>query len=135
MLQIGYWRSNRDLSELPNPKELISKDWWKIRNKKAIVEYLKNGIECNHYFGYSSCRICSKRMGAYERHDGKYCWPDQLEHYIEEHDVILPEGFVEYALSNKITSQIKRSQINTNIRPWIAWGILATTKLQKGETK
>ena len=39
-------------------------------------------------------------LGTTDKYDGKYLWPDQFEHYIEEHDVIIPDYFYDHIVSN-----------------------------------
>jgi hypothetical protein len=38
--------------------------------------------------------MCGAQLGSTERTDGTWAWPDRLEHYVEAHDVLLPEAFV-----------------------------------------
>lgn len=105
---IGYWRPTVsdpywiDPDEpdwtYPNPKDLVDEGaFWIQHDKPKVIQYLKEGSRCNDYMGSSECRICNKDLGSFERSDGVWCWPDQLEHYIEEHNVILPEEFVAHA--------------------------------------
>lgn len=49
--------------------------------------------------GFSLCRICGCRNGGTELTDGVYVWPDGLAHYVTEHDVRLPDVFVQHVLS------------------------------------
>jgi hypothetical protein len=43
--------------------------------------------------------------------DGKYIWPKGLSHYIENHNVWLPDIFIDHVISNK---DIKTENINTD---------------------
>jgi len=45
------------------------------------------------------CRLCSKCLGARDRIDGTYVWPEGFEHYLREHGVRPPEEFVRHVLS------------------------------------
>jgi hypothetical protein len=38
--------------------------------------------------------MCGAQLGSTELTDGIWAWPDRLEHYVEAHDVLLPEDFV-----------------------------------------
>lgn len=102
LILIGYWNNERNgFPEYPHPKDMIKEGFWDDQNYEHGVgseffkHYLDNGIRCNQFRGSSSCRICGKNLGSFERHDNKYIWPDQLSHYLE-HDVILPEEFIKY---------------------------------------
>lgn len=92
---LGYWHSTNEGGEqYPDPSKMQDPEFWKTRDKAAVIEYLKAGRDCNHYRGFSGCRICKRILGMYEMTDGVWCWPEMLEHYIEAHDVILPEEFI-----------------------------------------
>ena len=45
------------------------------------------------------CRFCNEFNGTGELTDGTYVWPEGLAHYVTEHNVRLPEGFVSHARS------------------------------------
>jgi len=102
MILIGYWTTGPD-SEYPDPKNLMNSEFykknWKI--KSQLTAYIKSGKPCNFYRGFSSCRICGKILGSHERTDGTYIWPDQLEHYILEHNVLLPQKFIDYVMTKE----------------------------------
>ena len=121
LILVGYWHSEYE-QNYPDPNKLQSKNFWEdferinYCNKKRITLYLDSGIPCNFYRGISRCRICEKFLGSFERHDYKYIWPDQLSHYISEHDVILPKDFIQHILNN-MSQQLP---INTNY--WLKWG-------------
>lgn len=48
------------------------------------------------FMGHSRCRFCDAPVGALEFSDGVFLWPEGLAHYVEEHDVRLPERFVRH---------------------------------------
>ena len=94
---IGYWTHNGSSEEgYPDPCKMQDPKFWETRDKAGVIKYLKNGRHCNQYLGYSGCRICDQMLGTHERTDGVWCWPDKLEHYIEVHDVVLPEEFIKH---------------------------------------
>jgi hypothetical protein len=102
LILIGYWYSkDKDDAHYPDPKNLIDEAFYKAnwRIKNQLSGHLFNGVPCNHYRGYSGCRICGERLGTFERTDGIYVWPDKLEHYIEVHNVRLPEQFINHVMS------------------------------------
>lgn len=96
-IPIGYWYSKYE-PNLPFPKEnsrQLSKS-----DKNILVKYL---TYTNHkkicYMGHSDCRICNKDNGTSDILDNKYIWPGGLSHYVETHDVELPNEFVKYCLT------------------------------------
>jgi hypothetical protein len=101
LILIGYWYSEDEEDiNYPNPTNLIDVNYYKENYKieNNLVAYLMSGKPCNFYRGYSKCRICNKKLGYFERTDGGYIWPDQLEHYILEHNVLLPKEFIDYVM-------------------------------------
>ena len=91
LIPVGYWHSDRE-PELPMPD---SNEF--VEHEEEIVQYLKNGREINAYRGSSPCRLCDKRNnGSREQSDGTYIWPNGLAHYVEDHNIRLPDKFVEY---------------------------------------
>jgi len=53
--------------------------------------------------GHSHCRFdeCSvpdQQMGSRDLTDGTWVWPEGLAHYVEAHEVSLPEAFVEHSV-------------------------------------
>lgn len=118
------WKPDSSNDRYPHPSNLIDPEFWKKNGlKEKIITYLKSGVRCESYYGFSSCRICNKLLGTSERTDFVWCWPDKLEHYIEEHDVRLPEEFLEHAISGHTFPQINQEPcIRPDEKFWIAWG-------------
>jgi len=133
MILIGYWSDNtsewastRDrLSKYPDPSKLVSEKFWKANYilKSKVIAHLTAGIPCNQYRGSSQCRICGCQLGSRERTDGVFIWPDKLDHYVSEHNVILPDQFLRHiaAINQWITEPIDESlwlefakEVNTN---------------------
>ena len=95
-----FWRDSED-DKYPWPEDIITPNFWKDpQEKEKIVSYLKSGSPCNHYRGSSWCRICKECLGSFERTDGIYIWPDKFEHYVECHDISLPDKFIEHIRTN-----------------------------------
>lgn len=106
-LIIGYWASHKDSNrdmyngKYPWPEDFIDPDW-DSSEKAIIVSYLNKGESCNHYKGYSCCRICGKtRNGSSERTDGKYTWPEGFVHYVSEHNVKPAQEFIDHIFNQK----------------------------------
>jgi len=107
---VGYWRLRQeDLPNLPHPAELVDPGWDpKVRRK--ISTYLKRPAFALTYVyaGYSPCRLCGLPNGCAERSDGVFVWPEGLAHYVDAHDVRLPDDFVEHALGTPWTRWWRR---------------------------
>jgi hypothetical protein len=134
---IGYWRPtvpdpywidpNSAEWAYPDPKDLINEAFWTSigHDKTKVINYLKNGSPCNHYRGYSDCRICGEGLSSHERSDGVWCWPDKLEHYLEEHNVILPEEFVAHAeISEPLKLEFSNKDgVEKDMSFWKSWSL------------
>lgn len=100
---IGYWNGGGLIENeiWPNPKHFVEE--LTEEEKENLLNYFYNGIPMPYAVaGVSECRLCKKIVGAGEFTDGKYVWPEGLPHYIKEHNVKLPEKFLEHALNNTI---------------------------------
>lgn len=94
MKYVGYWRSGL-VSNLPDPRSHID-DSWDTRERDAVVAHLQNSPVSELYFGSSTCRMCQKANGSAEHSDGVYTWPEGYAHYLIEHHVKPPSGFLEH---------------------------------------
>lgn len=113
--QVGYWWSEYypDLPQ-PKPETLDPKD------KKALLAYLRGGEVLMRYMGQAHCRLfgqhncASKHLdGTADMTDRTWIWPEALPHYLEVHNVGLPNLFVDHALGTKVmpkTMQRNRKQ-------------------------
>lgn len=118
---IGYWYDDYSNKKYPNPIDFINPDFWEMVekeeriNKEMVCTYLKGGFICNMQRGFSTCRICGEVLGSFERNDREFIWPDGLDHYIKEHDVMLPRVFImKIAKQFKTTTEILDSF-------WLDW--------------
>jgi hypothetical protein len=120
---IGYWQSFDDL-KYPDPGSFIDDNWNK-EEKEKIVAYLKSAHQMPYAFGGNSwCRFrCGiAHLGSLEYTDGKYLWPEGLVHYVEKHNVKLPQEVLDHMLANKIRPVKDKYEIDN------AWWLT-----QKGE--
>ena len=107
---VGYWRESvpkgcywpgkppdKPEYHLPDPTTVVDPEWEK-ENRDKIIAYLKSGEESAAYMGFPRCRFkCGKpdfEMGTMDLTDGKYVWPEGLYHYVEAHNVKLPDDFI-----------------------------------------
>ena len=116
---IGYWRENRPATDpsltaelaaeyarvreqgrmWPDPAQFVDRRWNRAVGA-GVADFLQKATLVNQYRGISPCRFCGCRNGSAELTDGAYCWPEGLAHYVNEHDIRLPQEFVSHALSN-----------------------------------
>jgi hypothetical protein len=119
---IGFWFEPVFPSDLPSPEALAASNW-DADEKAAVVRYLRSGHHYETYRGWSWCRFnCGAEdstMGHSEFTDGVWVWPEGLSHYVEVHDVELPEEFVEAALSK---SEQAETKARFSLDWWIRWG-------------
>ena len=92
---VGYWTEYKDANKFINPNILID-EHWHTKDKDKIIKYLDGGNVCARYLGWSDCRICKSENGSLDLTDGKWIWPEGLSHYVKEHNVRLPEEFINY---------------------------------------
>lgn len=105
-IKIGFWNTPRN--EYPNFPDVMDcvDDEWDESERQFIIFYLSEGETCARYRGSSRCRICGSLNGSTERTDGRYLWPEGYAHYISEHGVKPPQGFVEW-VKRKIKARDK----------------------------
>src|SRR5690242_3725805 len=102
LIGIGYWHSTYE-PDYPDPGKFVDNEWDK-EEKGNIFRYLQSGHSMPYVAkGVSWCRFrCGvNHLDADEFTDGKYVWPEGLAHYIDKHEVRLPNEVIEFMLSNK----------------------------------
>lgn len=74
-------------------------------DKQRLADYLRNGRVVASYMGNSWCRfecgVFDWEMGCKDLSDGVWLWPEGLVHYIEVHNVSLPQEFIFHALRKR----------------------------------
>lgn len=131
---IGYW-GDRESEGLIDPRLLVA-DVLGADVKAKTVGYLRKGQACGGDLGWSWCRfecgIADSQMGSAELTDGCWGWPEGLAHYVDVHDVVLPEAFYAHMESRRFTidpnlrwqDQIKRAQSLDDWREWCRTRVL-----------
>lgn len=96
---LGWWFNERAPNALPRPQRLVARQDPAVR--AAVASYLRAGQELTTYMGLSFCRFaCGERaMGYRDLTDGTFVWPEGLVHYVEHHEVRLPERFVAHVVA------------------------------------
>lgn len=129
---VGYWFNELAPNHYPRPQALVGR--WQPARRAAVAAYLRSGTVFERYGGVSYCRfhcgIANRELGTCDLFDGQWIWPSGLAHYIEAHNVRLPDRFIRQALhSSDATSERSlprpirpRQRFNTvDIAPWLAW--------------
>jgi hypothetical protein len=140
---LGHWQGqdvdlnepDLESDELPDPRNLVCRDWIDLGKKQKLVAYLRSGATYNWYRGFSYCRfdcgIDDLEMGSRDFTDGVWVWPEGLHHYVDKHDVMLPDDFVSHCEAQhwKVTASMGRSIEELQSRgntafdhaSWIGW--------------
>ena len=136
MEYIGYWFDPDDPEDeyFPNPSDVVDPEWLK-EERDLLVNYLKSGVEFVAWRGLSWCRfecgIDDRKMGYKDLTDGVWVWPEGLYHYIESHNVVLPDEFVNHCRQNQwsIPSEVDleyEDPLAEDFEFWISWGSSVT---------
>jgi hypothetical protein len=88
---IGYWQGPLAQDGYPDVRDFI--DVGVAAERRAeLSTYLRSGTTFVASAGFSVCRICGVDNGSTELTDGEnFVWPQGLAHYVEMHDVWLPD--------------------------------------------
>jgi hypothetical protein len=63
--------------------------------RARVSRYLRGGTPWVAAGGFSVCRVCGDANGSAELTDGTHLvWPEGLAHYVEAHNVWLPDEIV-----------------------------------------
>jgi hypothetical protein len=123
VIAIGYWYAE-DRSNLPDPAWFID-DNYPEAEKKKVIDYLKKGKRINLYKGWSNCRICGAQTpGGSDDTDGIYIFPSGLVHYVEKHNLRLPDEFIKRIDENKSSlseNYVDMSNISINSASFDWW--------------
>lgn len=122
---LGWWFDDRVPGSLPRPQLLVSP--WQPGERAAVQAYLRAGQALVTYMGRSHCRFaCGERnMGSTDLTDGIFVWPAGLVHYVERHDVRLPEHFVAHVLARSaVMAPFELPEESFGLYdtgPWLRW--------------
>jgi hypothetical protein len=93
----GYWRVRDAEAHLPRLADFIDPTW-QPEDKKRLIDYLRGApLALATCAGFVKCLLCSRQLelGSH-RSDGTWLWPDDLAHYVEEHEVRLPTNLEQH---------------------------------------
>jgi hypothetical protein len=105
---IGYWKG--ELAHgWPDVLDYVDADWDEDE-RHAVSQYLASGTMARAFMGRSVCRLCGTANGFAEYTDGTYIWPSGLGHYVDEHNVRLPDEFVQHAVER--LSELETAEVH-----------------------
>jgi hypothetical protein len=126
---IGFWQDNAGIFKLcPQPQSLARPDWH-LAEREHILGYLRGGFAFLSYGGWSTCRfgcVAGEYNGCNELTDGEWAWPEGLAHYVECHNLMLPEELVERMRANQwrvpgVADLVPPAMWKTDLRFWLNW--------------
>lgn len=122
LILIGYWHSHLE-PHFPDPAWFIDPDWDTVE-RDQVIAYLKAGQPMPYAsMGLSWCRFrCGiNNLGAGEFSDGKYVWPEGLVHYLEAHQLRLPQSVVtDFLAPSHLNQKVDLSNVVINDEWWRA---------------
>jgi len=123
MKLIGYWiTSLRDQVYYP-PQEFVlnSPPEWQA----LVANYLDNGEVFEVYRGSPWCRFScgysNSNMGYRDLSDGYFVWPDNLSHYVRDHNVQLPQDFIQHVQSGTPPIPKESWALDRDVTYWQDW--------------
>lgn len=132
---VGYWRSTLGpgkglVDRFPHPADLVTPGWLSDERDR-IISYLRAGRTFAEWRGFSYCRFgCgaeSRALGSRCLTDGEWVWPEGLAHYVESHEVRLPQEFVDAMRRNcwqiglREDGPTAAAQGEPDFAFWLAW--------------
>ena len=100
LIGYGYWRTQHDLC-MPDAAWFIDPTW-AAAERHQVTRYLRQGLPFAHWMGYDQCQFYCQIPGSLQPYreltDGTYAWPELLPHYLEHHQVRLPQPIVSYIM-------------------------------------
>ena len=102
----GFWGEEAELFGEFDPDDHIDEP---PADKDRLVEYLRNAPAVVEMpTSPVNCDLCDQELDAsIYRSDGEWLWPDSLEHWVREHDVILPDRLVAHIRARRYRAPVK----------------------------
>lgn len=99
---VGYWQESFPGDEnerWPHPRYFVGQ--WDDHDKKEILEYMAKAVVIEEppvWDGYKYviyCKMCDVVTEGSVVSDGEWQWPLPFSHYIDKHDVVPPQAFID----------------------------------------
>lgn len=124
---LGWWFNPHAPTVLPLPQRLVG--GLDDHARAAVLAHLRAGRTLVTWPAASFCRFdCGiGELGTQDLTDGTFVWPDGLAHYVERHDVRLPEHFVAHAQSRRgLVGPGRLPKAGFGLydkEPWLRWAL------------
>ena len=119
--RIGYWKKDLFDERFALPHDFVGK--YEPTRKAALLDHLQSGTQFLVWRAETCCHLCEAHIGWAELTDGRLAWPEGLAHYVEMHDVVLPDwvsvGPPEKGMSRFDEERWSRVEIDDG--RWIRW--------------
>jgi hypothetical protein len=108
LVVVGFWKGDKspfdEDSNYPRPENFVDEKWDEATRKK-VVQYMKNCtvIKSEEVLSHDECLFTGKKLSNRVLCDGRYMFPENYIHYIENHQVRPLDCFTERALSHTKT--------------------------------
>jgi hypothetical protein len=92
----GFWIEDGMYASQESVMSWHQPEWWKGKDKASVLHYLDQGVTLSAVGSRSEkCHICGQSLPRTLAicSDSVWLWNHWLIHYIEEHDVRIPESF------------------------------------------
>lgn len=97
----GFWASPEDAEPcFPKIEEWLAPQW-QPEDRPQLLAYIQGcPVVIAASAGTKVCRRCQQRMnGSAFQSDGAWLWPVSLGHYMQAHEVRIPDALVAYIRS------------------------------------
>jgi len=97
----GYFTPD-DLDIGIHAKDYVDKNWDEAEKIK-VIKYLRDCYSTDYsYFEWLPCYICndSDALSSQDMYDGAWIFPEALIHYVEQHNVVPLDAFLERIRAN-----------------------------------
>jgi len=113
LIGLGFWRSLFEPA-FPDPAWFVD-ELRPAKTRGLVISYLQQGHPICVQMGYSWCRfrcpVPVLMLGTADLTDGTYSWPAGLVHYVQEHQLRLPDVVVEHMLAQTTFPHLQAAQV------------------------
>jgi len=91
MIKIGFWNSSKDGCLYPSWQERLSE-----KEKKLLISHIEKS-KIKEKRPKKKCLLCDALIDMTEACDNVFIFRKGLAHYIEQHQILLPDSFIIWA--------------------------------------
>ncbi|MBD3408403.1 MAG: hypothetical protein GF411_19930 [Candidatus Lokiarchaeota archaeon] len=113
MREEGFWSDNPEQEPWPMEREA---PWDGQSDFVMMLGAVENALKTSDlgkivaYRGYSHCRICDQLNGSKEYHYNEWIWPQGFKHYIESHNVMPSQDFMDMITGEYVNMEMKMTR-------------------------